>query len=97
MRLTELQRGLTVYGGIFLVWLLALELPSRDVLGLAPWPSTTLTIRDAIQWWHPIALMIAFLFFILYLHFDKNLNVWYLIGTGALTVLAVLIHYFIPG
>ncbi len=90
--MTELQRGLAVYGGIIALWLLGAELPSKDVLGWAPWPSLTLTIRDSIQWWHPVALMVVAFLFVLTLHFDKHLNVWYLIATAAAIVAAIVAH-----
>jgi hypothetical protein len=89
------RKGLFIYGLILLAWLLGFELPSKDVLGWAPWPSTTLTIRNAIRWWHPIAGMVALLLFMLWAHFDRGWNVIYLIATASLIVSAVLVHVFI--
>ena len=90
--MSELQWGLLVYGGVLLAWLLGFELPSKDVLGWAPWPSTTLTIRDAIKWWHPVALMVIFFLLMLALHLDNGWKVRYLVATVAAILLAVLAH-----
>jgi hypothetical protein len=96
LRLSELQRGLVVYGTILLAWLLGFELPSKDVLGWAPWPSTTRTIRDAIKWWHPVALMVVFFLLVLSLHLDNGWKVRYLIATVAAIVVAVVVHVVAP-
>lgn len=95
MSLSFERKGLLVYGLVLLVWLLGFELPAKDVLGWAPWPSTTLTIRNAIRWWHPIAGMVVMFLFMLYAHFDRGWNAVYLIATAALIVLAVLAHVLV--
>jgi hypothetical protein len=79
-----------VYGAYLLFWLVALELPGH--FRIVPWPTTTRTIRDAIQWWHPVALMVVMFLFMLYGHFDRGWSVAYLIAVSAIIVAAVAVH-----
>jgi hypothetical protein len=94
--LSSERKGLVIYGVILAAWLFGFELPSKDVLGWAPWPSTTKTIRGAVQWWHPIGLMIPFGLFVLWGHFDLDWRATYLITTAVLFALAIVIHVLAP-
>jgi hypothetical protein len=91
MALSRGQRGGIAYGLLFFFWLFVMELPGQF---FAWWPIPTLTtdVRDAIAWWHPIGLMLVFLFFVLWAHFDLGWTAAYLIATGVLILTAVGLH-----
>lgn len=85
------QRGGIAYGLLFFFWLFVMELPGHF---FAWWPIPTLTtdVRDAIKWWHPVGLMLAIFFFVLWAHFDRGWTAAYLIAAGLAGLAAVVIH-----
>lgn len=90
MSLSKGQRGGIVYGLVLAAWLFGLELPGH--FGWLPIPTLSGDVRDAIKWWHPIGVMIAFFFFVLWGHFDRGWSAAYLIITATLILAALLTH-----
>jgi len=87
--MTDLQRGLLVWGTAFVVFL-AFELPAH--FRWVPWPTLSATIWDAIKWWSPVAYFVAVALFVLIGHLDMHWSVRWLIGVGLFACAVILAH-----
>lgn len=61
-----------------------------------PWYTFTGTVRDAISWWHLLAIWLAVGFVVLFGHFADGWRVRYLIAWGLITAVGVIMHVLLP-
>lgn len=92
-QLSELQRGLLVWGLVLAGAFLPVELAGHF---LHPWPTLSRTVWDSIRWWHPVAGMVAVFLFVLWGHLDRDWSVGYLVVVAALIMVAVVTHAVAP-
>lgn len=79
---------LVVFLGVFLV----LELPSRDVGGVWPWPSLSQFVWLDIQWWHAVSILVAVFMVVLFGHFEWRWPALFLVIVAALALLSIGLH-----
>jgi hypothetical protein len=90
LSLSDLQRGLIVWGSFLAAAFLPLELAAH--FKLIPVPTFSGTVWDGIKSWPPVAYLVALLLFELLGHFDMHWSVRWLIGAGLFSTAVVLAH-----
>ena len=73
--------------GSVLVWtagFLLLELPAKDVFGVWPWYSLSVTVENGVSWWWVIAVYVPVFMAVLLGHFELGWSAKWVILMGLL-------------
>lgn len=84
------RNGVIAWCGVLLGVFLLLELPSRDVFGVWPWPSLSWFVWNSIHWWHAIAFLVFLFMLALLGHFEWHWAAKWLIAVAVATGVMVL-------
>lgn len=86
--MTKQHWGELVYGLLFLVWLVAFELPGH--LGWTPWPTLSRTDWNLEHQWRPLYTLNVGVWWGLSFHLAGRVNLWVALAAGL--ALAVVSH-----
>jgi len=92
MGLGSFRDGLAVWAAWLAVFL-ALELPSKDVLGVWPWPSLSRTAWDCEAAWHPASLVFELFLLVLFAHIVWRLSAAALVAVVVCAAVALTAHF----
>lgn len=88
--MTPVRWGVVVWGGLLVVFL-GLELPA--VWHLVPWPTLSGEVADGEHAWHPFAVCVLAILFVLALHWVFRLSPLPLIVVSAGTAAGLILHF----